>query len=625
MQKRLITAVITALLLLSGIIFSLASWANKELERIVSGQFNEQQLVLARKIALNVAEDFALLDAALDNFSRLQAHDPQNHASIQETYRFLKNRGVLGVGIYRNTPEAGVDVYTSQGWTTLAELGLSPPMDTLPPTGLESTTQSVLSRTQFLETGSLQGHWVMTMTLTFPRDPDHPEAKVGCLFILDAQAIARKSAQGVRSGKTGYAWVIDHNAYFMYHVEEDFDGQDSMTIRQARNPAISYQRINDLVRHRLLRGEEGTDWYISGWHWEVIREMRKLFAFSPVILSQENGQPAHTWSVGLAAPDTEVFGLIQPIVIRQWLIIGLFFGVVTTAFAGFLFIALRWSEALKKEVEKKTQHLQRSETSLRQERDKVRQSMEQLLETQEKLLISERFAAIGEAAAHLSHEIKNPLMLMAGFAQQVLRSLPEDDSRREKLDIVVNEAKRLERLLVDVRDFTRPPRPQHSTTQINEVVRDVAEIFQDQCESQNVQCRLALDSGLPVCLVDPSHIKQVLLNLAKNAVEAMPDGGEVTISTAHGPDSIQVSVQDTGPGIPPEVLKRLFHPFFSTKPKGTGLGLAISFKLVQDHGGEIKVRSQVGCGARFDVYIPLKTINASSDLDAQDCKATEQS
>lgn len=474
------------------------------------------------------------------------------------------------------------------------------PNETHPLPGDHVPDRVLLGQSHLYTSGPFFGR-VLTPLVLSP-GPDRPET---LFFLLDAQAMAARHAEGVRSGKTGYAWVIDDNGAFLFHVENDFRGQSSYTIRQARNPDISYERINQLVRTRLLRGEEGTDWYISGWHWDVSGEMRKLLAFSPVALPPDPDGERRVWSVGLAAPDSEVYGLMQPVVVRQWLMVGLFFLAVLFAAAGFLFIALRWSETLKREVDAKTEHLRRSEAELRRERDKVRQSMDQLLQTQEKLMISERFAAIGEAAAHLSHEIKNPLLLMGGFAQQVRRTLTEDDPRVEKLGIIAGEAKRLEHLLVEVRDFTRPPRPSLVETALNELVRQVASLFQEQAAAQGVTARLDLAPELPACPLDPNQIKQVLINLTKNALEAMPDGGELSISTGLDADFVRIEIKDTGPGIPEEVMKKLFHPFFSTKTKGTGLGLAVSYKLVQDHGGEITVWSAPDQGARFTVRLPL--------------------
>jgi two-component system, NtrC family, sensor histidine kinase HydH len=615
MKKRFTVSAIAIFLFISGAIFLLAIRANVELERIVSQQFQEQQLILTHKISDDILKTFHMLDAALLSFSRLQvtadALTRHEKRSVMETFEFLHNWGVLGIGFVHPDLPDELTVYTKAGWMPFQELNIELPDQPVTSDTSEAgifSRETTLSRTHQPHSGPFAGRWIMIMAhelVTTQHTPTTPKTPQSFLFILDAQSIAKHAAEGVRSGKTGYAWVIDHQGFFMYHVEPDFDGQNSFIIRHERNPNISYERINNLVQHRLLKGEEGTDWYISGWHWEVIREMKKLIAFSPIILARENGTPTHVWSVGLAAPDTEVYGLIQPMFVRQWLIVGLFFAAVMTTFGVFLFISLRWSEVLRREVDKKTEHLRHSENALRQERDKVTESMDQLLRTQERLLTSERLAAIGEAAAHLSHEIKNPLMLMGGFARQVQRSLPEDDDRREKLEIIVNEAKRLELLLLDVRDFTRPPQPQLTETDLNHLVLEVVDLFQEQYATHNIERQLILDPAMPKCMLDANQIKQVLLNLVKNAVEAMPDGGKLNIISSVENDMARIIVADTGTGMTQEVLKKLFHPFFSTKAKGTGLGLAVCYKVIQDHGGEITVQSLLGHGSRFSVHLPL--------------------
>ncbi|NCC26279.1 MAG: GHKL domain-containing protein, partial [Deltaproteobacteria bacterium] len=187
-----------------------------------------------------------------------------------------------------------------------------------------------------------------------------------------------------------------------------------------------------------------------------------------------------------------------------------------------------------------------------------------------------------------------------------LRTLPEDDPRREKLKIIADEANRLEHLLTEVRDFTRPPRPQPRETDLNGLVGEVLRMFEAQAAEQGIVCRMDSAEDIPVCRIDSNQIKQVLINLVKNAVEAMPDGGSLKVTTARDGQHLKVTVENSGEGIPPEVMKRIFHPFFSTKAKGTGLGLAVSYKLVQDHGGEIVVQNYEGQGARFTVSLPLE-------------------
>jgi two-component system, NtrC family, sensor histidine kinase HydH len=624
MIKRFAISIVAVFLILSAAIFGLASRANEELELVVSGQFNEQQLVLAQKIASDIQVNFHILSTALINFSqecnRARAEGRDETANIPPQFDFLRDWGLLGIGMAHPRFQDPT-VFSDKGWSRLDQLDIRL-ADLVPMAASEKHPEKtvLLSRTQHPRTGPFANRQVMLMTTFSPCQADPmltDQEDTIFLFILDAQGIARRFAQGVRSGQTGYAWVIDDKGFFLFHVEEEFIGQDSLTVRQLRNPHLSYQRINDLVVNRLLKGHQGTDWYTSGWHWNTIGEIKKLLAFSPVPLSLNQDRPAHFWSVGLAAPDTEVYGLIRPIVIRQWLIAGLFFTLITTTFAAFLLIALRWSEALRREVDKKTKHLRQSENELRQERDKVKESMNQLILTQEKLVLSERFAAIGEAAAHLSHEIKNPLMLIGGFASQILRSLPEDDQRSEKLRIIADEARRLEALLMEVRDFTRPPQPKIVPGDLNQSIREVAGLLEEEILSRRIRPDLQLATGLPACAFDPNQIKQVLLNLAKNAVEAMPEGGTLTFVTQAVDHHVRITVADTGTGISSDGLKKLFHPFHTTKQKGTGLGLAVSYKIVQDHGGEFSVHSREGEGSRFIFTLPLAFPTHSTEMKTQ--------
>ncbi|SDB36392.1 His Kinase A (phospho-acceptor) domain-containing protein [Desulfonatronum thiosulfatophilum] len=613
MRKQFVIAIAATFALISLAVFGLAFKANLELERIVSEQFNEQQLGLTRQISQDIEENFRLLEQSLSLLAA-QITDPRTendrrHETFELYYPFLQDWGLIGIGILSESDPAEsppLALFTEQGWINISELGMD-----LPPAAFNlhhpPHHQVSLGKTQKPSHGPFAQQWIMPMTLALPLSPQTENSRSSpgiVLFVLDAQIIASRHAAGVRSGKTGYAWIIDHEGRFMFHVEESFRGETSFTVRSVRNPAISYHRINELVDNRLLQGQEGTDWYTSGWHWHVTGEMRKLLAFSPIQLASDVTGDPHIWSVGLAAPDTEVYGLMQPVVVRQWLLAGLFFIGLTIAFTAFLFISLRWSEALRREVDKKTDHLQRSEAELRQERDKVQQSMEQLLQAQTKLLLAERFAAIGEAAAHLSHEIKNPLMLMGGFARQVQRTLPEDDARTQKLEIIAGEAKRLENLLLEVREFTRPPQPRKVETDITELITEVIRLFQEQAASQDIECRLDMAPGIPRCMLDVDQIKQVLINLIKNAMEAMACGGKLGIAASADERFVQIAIDDTGGGIPTEIMKKLFHPFFSTKPKGTGLGLAVSYKLVQDHGGDITVQSTEGRGTRFTVTLP---------------------
>jgi len=235
----------------------------------------------------------------------------------------------------------------------------------------------------------------------------------------------------------------------------------------------------------------------------------------------------------------------------------------------------------------------------------LKRSREALSRAYERNLQAERLATIGKGAAHIAHEIKNPLMLIGGFSKQVLESLEPENPNRKKLQIVTDEIRRLESLLVDVSDFARMTQPQKSIQNINDVALDVYNLMSGELQKQGIEFTKSLRPDIPSSSFDPRQLKQILINLAKNAVEAMPHGGKLDIATDMEGKTIKIRVTDTGKGIPGENLQDIFNPFFTTKPKGTGLGLAISRKIIEDHGGSVEIKSKVGEGTTCIVNLPI--------------------
>ena len=227
---------------------------------------------------------------------------------------------------------------------------------------------------------------------------------------------------------------------------------------------------------------------------------------------------------------------------------------------------------------------------------------------EEELLRSERLAILGKMAAHISHEIKNPLMLIGGFARQVLKDFAQDPQKNlEKLHIIVDEVKRLEEFLVEVGSYAKFSEPQKKPGNLNALIQETCQRLEPSLRESRINLALALDPGLPETHYDPGHLRQVILNIAKNAIEAMDAGGALTIATGRRAERIFVTVRDTGVGIPPEVQEKIFQPFFSSKPKGSGLGLAISQKIVQAHQGEIVIDSEPGKGTQVTIYLPAES------------------
>jgi PAS domain S-box-containing protein len=225
---------------------------------------------------------------------------------------------------------------------------------------------------------------------------------------------------------------------------------------------------------------------------------------------------------------------------------------------------------------------------------------------EDRLLQTERLAAVGNTVAHIAHEIKNPLLIIGGFARQ-LQKLPQmDDQARHKLSIIAEEVSHLEEMVAEMRDFVRRPPIQKQPGQIKTAIYQAMELFQDLFEEHQVQAHIVQKTPLPTLSFDPHQLHEVLINLLKNAVEAMPEGGEITIACRVRGNLVEIRISDTGEGITPEVAANIFQPYFTTKEKGTGLGLAICQSIIQEHGGLLSADSTPGQGSTFTIQLPVE-------------------
>jgi two-component system, LuxR family, sensor kinase FixL len=227
-------------------------------------------------------------------------------------------------------------------------------------------------------------------------------------------------------------------------------------------------------------------------------------------------------------------------------------------------------------------------------------------EMEDRLLASERLAAVGQTVAHIAHEIKNPLLVIGGFARQLQKAPGLDDKSRNKLAIIADEVVQLENMVAEMREFVRRPAAQKRPGKLEELLQDTLDFFEDTFTEHHIAVRRVREDKLPEVSFDPNQLRQVLLNLFKNALEAMPQGGELTVATRLRDENVELAVSDTGTGMTPEVLEKLFQPYFTTKEKGTGLGLAICQSIVQEHGGCIIPESTPGQGSTFTIQLPLE-------------------
>lgn len=228
-----------------------------------------------------------------------------------------------------------------------------------------------------------------------------------------------------------------------------------------------------------------------------------------------------------------------------------------------------------------------------------------LRENQDYLLKHEHLADIGKLATTVAHEIKTPLITIGGYTRRSLNNLKNQKLDPRDLEIILSEAERLEKLISQILDYSKETKLFLAKVDLNQIIRETLEVLEEKLKSSNIQLTTKFSKDIKEVELDPQRIKQVLFNLIGNAIEAMPQGGSLIITTQKKRNSVKIEIEDSGKGIPDEEMKNLFIPFYTTKPKGSGLGLPVSKKIIADHKGTIEVQSQVNVGTKFTIVLPL--------------------
>jgi signal transduction histidine kinase len=239
-----------------------------------------------------------------------------------------------------------------------------------------------------------------------------------------------------------------------------------------------------------------------------------------------------------------------------------------------------------------------------------------LQESFEQLRRAERLSALGELAAGLAHEIRNPLGSFEGALRIVSRPELPEDTREEFRKLALGEVERLKGLVSSFLDFARPPALRPSPTPPLQLLQSVEHLVSENALLARVAVRTEARIDLPEIMVDSQQIKQVLLNLALNAVHAMQEGGNLVLRASVHRGVAVLEVEDEGVGVPEENLEKIFDPFFTTRPDGTGLGLSVAYRIVTQHGGQIRARRNPDRGMTFTVELPLEDAHATTSAGA---------
>ena len=226
---------------------------------------------------------------------------------------------------------------------------------------------------------------------------------------------------------------------------------------------------------------------------------------------------------------------------------------------------------------------------------------------QEQITRSERLAALGQVAAEITHEIKNPLMMIGGFARQLIRHA-RDEKSSKKLNIIADEVTRLESLIKELRELYMPRALNIEKIDLNSLLREVYSLVKDDCERKRIRAEIKTEKDPVIIEGDKFRLKQVFLNLVKNSMEAIKNGGNLSVQSKVNGDLVEITIADDGCGIPEDEQKKIFSPFFTTKKHGTGLGLSISRSIIQEHSGSyLSLKSRRSEGTVFKVTMPINS------------------
>lgn len=366
----LIIALITLTVLAAAFVLGLMS--SNKMREVISEQFNQQQLIIAKSVASDIEEKFDFIKNELHTLNlspAIQYLEVSWPNRMQITMENIKAYGVVEIGLVA-PGNSGAVIHRLDNNGRHHSGPIDPESVAFFEWGrdAEHKNKFFIQRTTWSFRNSSNTSYLLFAIPTYQvsLDESHPQALgdfAGVLYLLiDPFALAQKYAQDIRSGHTGYAWIIDAQGHFLYHPERDFIGKDAFEIREKRAARVSFDEINRIQRDKMLAGQEGMSYYWSGWHRGVQAVMKKFIAFAPIVIGADND--TLIWSVAVVAPQSEVEGAIHEVYIRQFLLQGLLIFIILLAGGSGIYYESRWASSLAKEVERKTLELKKSNEEL---------------------------------------------------------------------------------------------------------------------------------------------------------------------------------------------------------------------------------------------------------------------
>ncbi|OPX20420.1 MAG: hypothetical protein BZ151_04245 [Desulfobacca sp. 4484_104] len=738
----IIVSSVTIIVLTGAFVLGLMS-ANK-MRDIISEQFNQQQLTIAQGVASDISDKFNFLKNELHTLNlspSVQYLEVSWPNRLQITMASVKKFGTMEIGLIEARRQK-IYRLNAKGHDQVAAAAVGQIECLRWASDRANQNKFFLKRVGAnFPSLSRQNPYLLIGLPTYQvsLDESHPVASgefVGCLyFLVDPSRLTKMYCQDIRSGQTGYAWVIDQQGNFLYHPEAGFIGKSAFEVREQRAPKISFAKINRIQKEKMLAGSEGCSWYWSGWHRGIVKKMKKFIAYAPIPLEGDNTRLV--WSVAVVAPQTEVAGAVHGVYVRQFLLQGVVILIILLGGGVIIYYESRWSAALEQEVQRKTAALKQSTEELAKS-EKLYKSLVESAEDaiinvddegkiisinrygvklfgytpqgiigksiyevfpgragrgihhqidevfashsgrrttlqvvlggkeyyfnlnftpirenheimsvliiahditsskkmEEQLYHTEKLASLGQLAAGVAHEINNPLAIILGFTDMLLEKAEADSQELRILKTIERQGNNCKKIVENLMTFARTPEKVQYHTDINRNVAMVMEVVQNTLLTKKVKYHLQLAEGLPLVRGDAAQLQQVFLNLVTNAVNAMPQGGDLTITTglnATG-DRVRIIFADTGEGIKQENLHKIYDPFFTTRKvgEGTGLGLSVSYAIVTKFDGTIecqsRTREEAGdqSGTTFTITLPVAS-PTDQELTTEDIYVSQDS
>ena len=654
--------------------------SSQNLQKVAKEQFNEEQLVIARNIKHNIERELAFLNKEIEMITQVRVANRADVLALgpvlQHTLSRVMKNGIFHISIKDPIHSQVYSFEYSRQWNIALPEAVEAPET---PDFYNSDSQRLFVSFPMQKTGGIclmmgrafhQSDFILTME-------------------LDITRFLGQFLRQTRSGKTGYAWVVSEDGTFLDHPFTEFIGKNAFTARDLRNPEVSHETINFIQENRMLKGQEGTGAYTTGWHRGITGRLEKLIAYCPVYISDH---PPQQWSVAVVAPASEINDYIRKAYAWRWLFQIILIFVIIFGGGAFLLNEMRWTRMLENRVADRTLALKKSEEKyrslvesaedfiytvnqegeflsinsftanflggrpedftgrridlvfsdeafdnnlkilglvfrhgrsirevftlkvgdhklwlsvnfmpIREESGKVGSVLciardvtsEKNMEHQ--LINAEKLASMGTLAAGVAHEINNPLGVILGFTDLLVRKTLKGTQAYDDLKTIERQGNHCKQIVENLLRFARFGDGKAEKADLNVEIREIVAIVAHTLEMENIGLETALADNIPMICGDPRELQQVFLNLINNAASAMKGGGRLSIRSRFDQKSqkAEIRIEDTGHGILQEHMDRIFEPFFTTKPEGegTGLGLAVTYGIISKNGGTIECES----------------------------------